>query len=317
MSKVLTLTMNPALEISTSIDKVVHTDKLRCTAAKTQPGGGGINVARVLNRLGMTMGDTCVAVYPVGGLNGELLQQTLDQAGLQTRPVEISGDTRQAFSVHETTTGKDFRFLLPGPSLAKLEWQLCLDTVLALTHAGDTVVASGSLPSGVPDNLFANLATALKTKGARMVLDSSGPPLKLALEAGVYLVKPSLRELEEFTGKSLQTEAQWRAAARAIIQSGQSQIVALSLGDSGALLVTPEHSFRAPAIPVEVVTSVGAGDNFVGGFVWAMQNDEPLERCLAYGLASASSALMNRSESICEPEAMHRLFPLARVIREN
>jgi 6-phosphofructokinase 2 len=317
MSKVLTLTMNPALDLSTSIDKVVHTDKLRCTAAKTQPGGGGINVARVLNRLGMTMGDTCVAVYPVGGLNGQLLQQTLDQAGLQTRPVEISGDTRQAFSVHETTTGKDFRFLLPGPTLTESEWQLCLNTVLALTQAGDTVVASGSLPSGVPDNLFANLATALKTKGAHMVLDSSGTPLKLALETGVYLVKPSLRELEEFTGKSLQTEAQWRAAARAIVQSGQAQIVALSLGDAGALLVTPQHSYRAPAIPVEVVTSVGAGDNFVGGFIWAMQNGEPLERCLAYGLASASSALMNRNESVCEPEAMHRLVALARVVRED
>jgi 6-phosphofructokinase 2 len=100
------------------------------------------------------------------------------------------------------------------------------------------------------------------------------------------------------------------------VQSGQAQIVALSLGDAGALLVTPQHSFRAPAIPIEVVTSVGAGDNFVGGFVWAMQNGEPLELCLAYGLASASSALTNRNESICEPEAMRRLLPLARVISE-
>ncbi len=316
MSKVLTLTMNPALEISTSIDKVVHTDKLRCTAAKTQPGGGGINVARVLNRLSPINGGNCIAVYPAGGLNGHLLQQTLDQAGLQTRPVKILGDTRQAFSVHESTTGKDFRFLLPGPTLTESEWQPCIDTILTLAHAGDTVVASGSLPSGVPDNLFATLAIALKNKGARMVLDSSGTPLKLALAAGVYLVKPSLRELEEFTGESLPTEAQWRAAASSIVQSGQAQIVALSLGDAGALLVTPQHSFRAPAIPIEVVTSVGAGDNFVGGFVWAMQNGEPLELCLAYGLASASSALTNRNESICEPEAMRRLLPLARVISE-
>lgn len=317
MSKVLTLTMNPALEISTSIDKVVHTDKLRCTAAKTQPGGGGINVARVLNRLSPSTGSGCIAVYPAGGLHGQLLQQTLDQAGLQTCPVKISGDTRQAFSVHESTTGKDFRFLLPGPTLTESEWRPCLDTTLNLANPGDTVVASGSLPSGVPDNFFATLAIALKNKGAHMVLDSSGTPLKLALEAGVYLVKPSLRELEEFTGRSLHAEAQWRAAARAIVQSGQAQIVALSLGDAGALLVTPHHSFRAPAIPVEVVTSVGAGDNFVGGFVWALQNGEPHERCLAYGLACASSALMNRKESICEPEAMRRLLPLARVISED
>jgi 6-phosphofructokinase 2 len=253
----------------------------------------------------------------VGGLNGQLLQQALDQEGLQTRPVKISGNTRQAFSVHETTTGKDFRFVLPGPTLTESEWQPCLDTILKLTHAGDVVVASGSLPTGVPASLFATLATALKNKGAHMVLDSSGTPLRLALEAGVYLVKPSLRELEEFTGTSLQTEAQWSAAARAIVHSGQAQIVALSLGDAGALLVTQQHSFRAPAIPVEVVTSVGAGDNFVGGFVWALQNGEPPERCLAYGLACASSALINRNESVCEPEAIRRLFPLARVVKES
>ena len=317
MGKVLTLTMNPTLEVSTTIDKVVHTDKLRCTAAKTQPGGGGINVARVLSRLNQATSELCTAVYPVGGLTGQLLEQALSTEPLKNCPIKVNGDTRQAFSVHETTTGHDFRFLLPGAHLNEQEWTACLDKILSLTQQGDTVVASGSLPPGVPDNIFATLAYALKNKGARLVVDSSGVPLKLALEAGVHLVKPSLRELEELTGKSLEDETQWRAAAIGLVETGKAQIVALSLGDAGAFVATASQTFRAQAIPIEIVTTVGAGDNFVGGFVWAMDRGETIDRCLAYGLACAASALTNRNSNICEPTVMRALYPKAHIVRET
>jgi 6-phosphofructokinase 2 len=317
MSKVFTLTMNPALDVSTSIDKVVHTDKLRCAAAKTQPGGGGINVARVLSVLSPDSPDACTAVYPAGGVTGQLLVQALDAEGIRSHAIETLGETREAFSVHETTTGKDFRFILPGPTLTEPEWQSCLDAIITLAAVGDTVVASGSLSLGVPDHFFAMLAAAIKNKGARLVLDSSGAPLKLALETGVYLVKPSLRELEELTGQSLNTDTQWRAAAHAIVQSGQAEIVALSLGDAGALVVTSSQTLRGQAIPVEVVTTVGAGDNFVGGFVWAMHKGEPIDRCVAYGLASAASAVMNRHSNVCEPEVMRSLYAHAQVVKED
>ena len=317
MSKVFTLTMNPALDVSTSIDKVVHTDKLRCAAAKTQPGGGGINVARVLSVLSPDSPDVCTAVYPAGGVTGQLLVQALDAEGIRSHAIETLGETREAFSVHETTTGKDFRFILPGPILTEPEWQSCLDAIITLAAVGDTVVASGRLSLGVPDHFFAMLAVAIKNKGARLVLDSSGAPLKLALETGVYLVKPSLRELEELTGQSLNTDTQWRAATRAIVQSGQAEIVALSLGDAGALVVTSSQTLRGQAIPVEVVTTVGAGDNFVGGFVWAMHKGEPIDRCVAYGLASAASAVMNRHSNVCEPEVMRSLYAHAQVVKED
>jgi 6-phosphofructokinase 2 len=309
--------MNPALDVSTSIDKVVHTDKLRCAAAKTQPGGGGINVARVLSVLSPDSPDACTAVYPAGGVTGQLLVQALDAEGIRSHAIETLGETREAFSVHETTTGKDFRFILPGPTLTEPEWQSCLDAIITLAAVGDTVVASGSLSLGVPDHFFAMLAAAIKNKGARLVLDSSGAPLKLALETGVYLVKPSLRELEELTGQSLNTDTQWRAAAHAIVQSGQAEIVALSLGDAGALVVTSSQTLRGQAIPVEVVTTVGAGDNFVGGFVWAMHKGEPIDRCVAYGLASAASAVMNRHSNVCEPEVMRSLYAHAQVVKED
>ena len=315
MSKVLTLTMNPALDLSTSIDKVVHTHKLRCTAAKTQPGGGGINVARVLSRRKPNSAEACIAVYPVGGLTGQLLVQALKVEDVRSEPVPISGETREAFSVHETSSGKDFRFLLPGPTLIPAEWQACLDKLLNLTYTDDTVIASGSLPPGVPDDFFAHLATAVKEKGARLVLDSSGVPLKLALQTGVYLVKPSLRELEELAGQVLETEAQWRSAAQLLLDAQQAEIVAVSLGAEGALVATPTGIWRATAIPVNVVSTVGAGDNFVAGFVWALRNQEPLEQCLSYAMASAAAAVMNQDSSLCDPESMHRLHLQAHVTR--
>lgn len=313
MSKIITLTMNPALDISTSIDKVVHTDKLRCTAAKTQPGGGGINVARVITRLDSGENNPCVAVYPAGGFTGQLLVQALDQEGLKSQPIKTQGDTRESFSVHETSSTKDFRFLLPGPTLTAAEWRACLDSTLHLTNPSDLVIASGSLPPGVPDDFLALLATATKEKKARLVLDSSGTPLKLALMQGVFLFKPSLSELEELVGTTLTTEKQRHDAAHHLVTQGQAHLVALSLGEDGVLLVTPSRVLRAPAIPVEVVSTVGAGDNFVAGFIWALQNQRSLDRCLAYGMASAAASLKNRDSNLCEPEVMHALYPQAKV----
>ncbi len=321
MSKVLTLTMNPALDLSTSIGKVVHSDKLRCTAAKTQPGGGGINVARVISRLAQQdQADNharCTAVYPVGGLTGDLLQEALKSENIDSRVVSISGETREAFSVHETSTGKDFRFLLPGPRLTEAEWLACSSTIINLSHSGDIVVASGSLPPGVPANFFANLALDIKAKGALFVLDTSGSPLKLALAHGVYMIKPSLRELEELTETSLATEAQQRMAAERLVKSGQASVVALSLGERGALVVTTKDTLRAPAIDVPVVSTVGAGDNFLAGFIWALQRSEPVERCLAYAMACAGASVMNRDSNLCDPQVMHALYSRAQVTRLN
>lgn len=313
MSKIITLTMNPALDIATSIEKVVHTEKLRCTTAKTQPGGGGINVARVITRLDAGTTSTCVAVYPVGGFTGQLLTQALTQEGLNIRAITTHGDTRESFSVHETSSGKDFRFLLPGPILTADEWRACLESVLNMTDASDILIASGSLPPGVPDDFLALLAKAARVKKARLVLDSSGTPLKLALAQGVYLFKPSLTELEELVGKTLSTDAQRYEAAYNLITQGQAHIVALSLGEEGVLLVTPSRVLRAPAIPVEVISTVGAGDNFVAGFIWALQHQRPLDHCLAYGMASAAASLKNRDSNLCDPAVMHALYPQAKV----
>lgn len=300
---ILTLTMNPALDVSTSAGKVTDTHKLRCEAPQCHAGGGGINVARVLQRLG----SDCVALYPAGGMNGHRLRQLLDREQVRSHCMPIGGETRESFHVHETSSGRDFRFVLPGPTLDATEWQACLDFVSALPAPPPWLVASGSLPPGVPADFYAQLTRLARARGSRVVLDSSGPALAAALAEGVYLIKPSLRELRELTGLPLDTDTQRLAAARSVIAAGQAQIVALSLGEDGALLVTADQALRANAVQVKVASTIGAGDSFVGGLVWALSRQTDLAQAFRYAMGSAAAALLSAGTALCQAADVNAL----------
>ncbi|MCJ7798230.1 MAG: 1-phosphofructokinase family hexose kinase, partial [Polaromonas sp.] len=262
------------------------------------------NVARVLQRLGAD----CVALFPVGGVQGQHLLQLLAAEQVRSRCVEIAGEARQNFSVLETSSGREFRFVLPGPTLAPAEWQACLDRFADLDPPPRTLVASGSLPPGVPTDFYARLVRLARARGTRVVLDTSGPALGEALQEGVYLVKPSLRELRELTGQPLADEGQWRAAAQQLVASGQAELVALSLGAQGALLVSAAQSWRAPALALQVLSATGAGDSFVGAMVWALSREAGLAEALRYGVAAGSAALRSAGTGLCHKADVERLY---------
>lgn len=303
MTDILTVTMNPALDVSTSTELVRDTNKLRCTAPQFHPGGGGINVARVLHRLG----SDCLALYVAGGLTGQRLHQLLEEEQVPRHCLPIAGETRESFSVHELSSGRDFRFVLPGPALTPQESGACLSYLDALGAPPRFLVASGSLPPGVPADFYARLAKLARARGSRLVLDTSGPALAAALAEGVYLVKPSLRELRELTGLPLATEPERRAAAQQLIRTGQAQVVALSLGESGALLVTADQALRARSVTVPVASTVGAGDSFVGGLVWALNRETDLDQAFRYGMGAGAAALLAAGTALCQPADVERL----------
>lgn len=303
MSDILTLTMNPALDIATAIDRVEPVHKLRCGEHQTHPGGGGINVARVLHRLG----SQATAIYTAGGPLGRELSTLLDAEGVPAQVVPIAGETRESFTVHELSSGHDFRFVLPGPTLSEPEWRACMDAVVAGLAQARYVVVSGGLPPGVPADFYARLAQRVRGVGGWLVLDSNGAALAETLAAGVYLVKPSLRELRQLTGLSLLDEASWRDAARQLIAQGQAQIVALSLGDEGALLVTADQAWRARSLKVPVASTVGAGDSFVGGLVWALSEGLALDEAFRYAMAAGAAALLSPGTNLCDPADVARL----------
>lgn len=304
MTDILTITLNPALDVLTTIDKVSDTHKMRCGPTLKHPGGGGVNVARVLHRLGAN----CVALYLAGGVTGERHHKLMSAEKVRCHVMPITQETRESFTAHETSSGNDFRFVLPGPNVSATEYEACFDYV-AQHMPKKFLVISGGLAPGVPENFYARLASLAKQHGVRVVLDANGPALAEALKVGVYLFKPSLRELRELTGHPLPDEASQMAAAQELIQSGQAAVVAISLGSEGAMVVSATEHWRAQAIQVDVQTTVGAGDSFVAGMVWALARGDSLLKAFQFAMASGAAALLAPGTSLSQAADVHRLVP--------
>ena len=300
---ILTVTLNPSIDVSAATQTVTTEHKLRCTDVRRDAGGGAINVARVLKRLGAD----CRALYTAGGVLGQMLRRLLEEDGISSIAVDIAAQTRESFTVLERASGREFRFVLCGPRLAEAEWQACLDRVAAIAERFVYVVASGSLPPGAPEDFYARLARIARERGSRMVLDASGPALAAALGEGVYLVKPNLRELRELTGESLEDEYAWGRAAGDLVKAGKAEVVALSLGHRGALLAARAIRLRSPAIPVKIASTVGAGDSFLAAMVWRLASGGNLEDAFRYGVAGGTAALLAPGTSLAHKDDIERL----------
>jgi 6-phosphofructokinase 2 len=305
MARFVTVTLNPALDLSTAVDEIVDAHKLRCEAPQVHPGGGGINVARVLYRLGADV----LTISTAGGTTGERLSALVRAEGLHAAWISIAGDTRESFNVRERRTGREYRFVLPGPSLAATEWQGCLDRVRDLPSAPAYLVASGSLPPGVPSDFHARLARIARIRGSKMVIDAGGEALQAALAEGVWAIKPSLRELQDLTGRPLDTLSQRLDAARDLIARGRTELVALSLGPAGALAVSAQQAVQAPALKVPVVGTVGAGDSFVAGWLWGWDRYGHLDGALREAMAASAAALLRPGTDLARVKDLERLRP--------
>ena len=309
MPDVVTVTMNPAVDISTSVDRIEPVRKLRCRAERREAGGGGINVARVIHRLG---GDV-LALYLAGGVVGEQLKRLVAREGVPDLVVPIAEETRESFTVTDETTREEFRFVMPGPSLTAAECQASLVQIESVVTGGQYLVASGSLPHGAARDFHARLGALARSLGSRFVVDASGEQLRAALAAGVYLAKPNLRELQDITDADLSGRSQQISACRKLIGEGRAAVVALTLGSSGALLVTADEAWFSEPLPVKVVGTVGAGDSFLGALVWALQRELPLDEALRTAVASGSAALLSEGTRLAATEDIHRLRTMVRL----
>jgi 6-phosphofructokinase 2 len=303
MTDIATITPNPAVDLSTAVDKIVPVAKLRGQTQRRHPGGGGINVARVIRRLG---GDAR-AIYPVGGAIGKLLRQMLDSEGVTGHTWTIAGETRENFFVDEIGAGRQYRFILPGPRLSEAEWKQCLKLVAEIEPFPRLLVASGSLPDGVPDDFYAQVARIAKQRGAKVVLDTSGPGLAAAMAEGVDLIKPNLREMRELTGSEPSDAYEWEVAARELVQTGKANVVALTMAHLGAALVTPEGVLRAPPIPITPRSAVGAGDSFLAALVWRLACGASRTDAFRLAVAAGAAALLHPGTELCRPDDVARL----------
>lgn len=304
MTGILTITLNPTVDISSDADMVRPTFKIRTTNQKHHPGGGGINVARVIKELG----GSAEALYLSGGATGVLLDECIARTALKTHRIQIGGATRIAFMVQDNRTGLEYRFVPEGPVVNANE----LEAAIAFVEQfeGDYIVVSGSLPPGLPDDTYSKIAMIAKEKNARFILDTSGEPLRDTLTScDVFLVKPSLGELEKLTGGKLDEEGA-KSAALQLVRAGNARNVAVSMGREGAFLANDQGVQRLPATHVKVQSAVGAGDSFVGAMVHALATGISMDLAFRLGIAAGAAAAMTSGTQLCRRKDVETLFSM-------
>jgi 6-phosphofructokinase 2 len=253
------------------------------------------------------LGGQATAIFPAGGHFGEMLVELLAMERVPVKPTKIIGETRENVNVTESSTGRQYRFILPGPSLDDSTWHACIQSAAEVDEGG-FVVVSGSLGPGWPKDIFLRLKHLTENKNAHLVVDSSGPALVEALRAGVYLVKPSLHELETLSQTLRLPGATPIEKARKLITNRNASVVLVSAGASGAMLVTAEGTWEIAAPQVQKMTTIGAGDCLVAGTIWRLSAGDPLPDAVRYGVACSAAAVMNPGTALCRREDADRLY---------
>ena len=304
MKEIVTLTMNPSIDVYSSVEHVTPDRKLRCSRPRHDPGGGGINVSRVVH----TLGGKTAAVYPAGGPMGTLLEEALDQQGIEQHVISIGGWTRQNLVVLEEASGRQYRLDMPGPDMAADDLDRCLQEVATVCGDCSYLVASGSLPPGAPVDFYGLVARIARDKKSRLIVDTSGDALRHATDIGVFMLKPNAGELSRLVGRDLSTEDEQYQAAHEIIERGGTEAIVISLGAGGAVLVTKdgELEVRAPTVPIR--SKVGAGDSMVGGITLALARGEFLQEAIRLGVAAGAAAVMTPGTELCRREDTERIL---------
>ncbi len=305
MQLIVTLTMNPCIDVSARVSKIEPEKKLRCDSPTLHPGGGGINVSRAIHRLG----GSASTIYPAGGVNGVMLGELLDEENLWHMSISIQGLTRENYTFLDESNGLQYRFNTPGPELTDKEWEKCLKVVAELSPRPEYIVASGSLPLGVPDDFFARVVAVSREIKAKVIVDTSGNALQNTVkEGGVYLIKPNRREFRELTGLSEDDEAGLREAAAEIITEGKCEVIVVSLGADGLLAVWSDGYKRVRTPDVKAVSKVGAGDSTVAGLTLQLARGISIEDAVLYGAAAGNAAVMTPGTELCRLEDTERIY---------
>ncbi|WP_164735334.1 1-phosphofructokinase family hexose kinase [Pseudoflavitalea rhizosphaerae] len=309
MTQVLTFTPNPCIDKIVSVPVLIADKKLYCSVLMRQPGGGGINVARVIRRLGASV----KALFPSGGSTGGLLEDLLREEDIQSGVVKVVHSTRENIMLTETTTNRQFRLGMPGEALSDEEWRQCIRMIRDEADCR-YIVISGSLPDQAPSDLMLQIAAIAREKRARLIVDSSGETLKAAVKEGAFLLKPNLSELASLAGKQELNESQAVEEAKKLVDNKCCEIVVVSMDARGALMVTGQECYHAIPPVVKPKSSVGAGDSMVGGMVYSLLQGNSLPDVFRMGVACGTAAIMNPGTTLCEIEDVTAIFDQVRIL---
>jgi 6-phosphofructokinase 2 len=306
LKSIITITLNPSVDQSCTTSVVKDERKLKCSQPQYDPGGGGLNVSRVIKRLG---GQT-KAFYPAGGCTGNLLKRLLDSEELDHVSIHVQGATRLNFHVIEESTDRQFRFNMPGIAMEDGEFKDLLRDLKEFTPHPDYIVASGSIPPGLDSSCLQDIAELAGEVNAKLIVDSSGEALQKALGKGLFLIKPNLREFSELIGRQLKNQDQIVEEAKNIIDQHNVSVVVVSMGQAGTIFVSAEESghIQTPYVPIN--SRIGAGDSMLAGLTLQLSQDKALKDAVMFGVAAGTAAVMTPGTELCRKEDVERLYKI-------
>ncbi len=301
---ILTVTLNPCIDKSSNMEKLKPDSKLRCTEVVNEPGGGGINVSKALKKLEVAS----VALFPAGGHNGNMLCSLLKEEGILFHAVDTKVETRENWVMLDESTNNQYRFTFPGREVQQDTIVTLVDHIRGFSPA--YVVASGSLPPGLPDYFYGLIVKQSKAVGAKCIVDTSGPALQALKGKGAYLIKPNIGELCKMLEVEWLDKEEVPDAARQAIKDGYAELIAISMGPLGAWIVSQEEQYFAQAPEVPKRSTVGAGDSMVAGMTHMLQQGRSLQEVISFGVACGSAATMNEGTQLFNKDDAERLYKI-------
>jgi 6-phosphofructokinase 2 len=312
MKRILTITLNPALDLTTTVPALVSDRKMRCTPPRIEPGGGGVNVSRAISKLGRSS----IPFVAIGGGVGDELRSRLQAEGIDGIWFDTGAPTRQSFAVHDATAAVQYRFVLPGSPWSSQTWQSGLETLTSLLQPDDLIVISGSLPPGVPKHAHRTIAELARYDGQHIIVDTSGEPL--ATLAGGSPSRVDTIVMDETEALSLIQEERMEVSstiklAREIVERRNARFVIVTLGARGAVAIKDDEAWRVTPPPVEVASKVGAGDSFVAGLAIGLAEGQPVANAITLAMGAAASAVTTPASQLCTREGAEKYTRHVRV----
>jgi 6-phosphofructokinase 2 len=309
---VVTITMSPSVDYTLSIPRLIPEEKMRATVEATEPGGGGVQVARALRRLD----EQVEAIVALGGTVGDTLERLLSDEGVPVHPVRVRANTRPSLTMYTHDQGVNYRVVGEAGWQSEQEWRQVLDRLVEFESLPPYVVMSGSFPPGVPTSLVREVAEICRERRSSMVFDGSGEALRFAVDEKVEMIKPSKEELADIVGEDgYDPDFDYRRAARQVVDAGV-RVLVVSLGGAGTYVLTrdgDEARVRPPK--VQVASTVAAGDSTVAGLVAGLARGLPVVGAVRLGTACGTGTCLHHGSQLFTHEDITTIMPMITVER--
>lgn len=281
-----TVTMNPAVDKTVEIDDFRIDAVNRISAVRTDAGGKGINVSKTIRALN----GKSIATGILAGSNGEYIRSYLVRMGIENDFLFVNGETRTNLKVVDRLRGTNTDINEPGVEVTERDIEMLEDKIFFGINQGDILVLSGSIPAGVPKDIYRKWTERAQKQGAKVLLDADGELLQEGIKAAPCLVKPNINELERLMSRKLETIDEVVGAAGSLLELG-IEIVAVSLGEAGAVFVKKDKVIQAEGVAVDVISTVGAGDSMVASLAYALEEGYPFERAVTLSVAAGTASV--------------------------